>query len=660
MKNYKGANTLKDRGENVNLTHPTDYEVHLFHEGSLYESYKVFGAHLETQKGVKGTRFSVWAPHAIEVKVVGDFNKWDGSNHGMSKLNNEGIWSIFIPGLLENENYKYQIDTAAGNRFLKADPYAFYSELRPHTASVIYNIEGYEWQDQEWFKNKKKKRVYEAPLAIYEVHLGSWRKKDAERFYTYRELAAELIPYVLEHHFTHIEMMPLVEHPYDRSWGYQGTGYYSSTSRYGSPHDLMYFIDQCHQNGIGVILDWVPGHFCKDAHGLYMFDGRPTYEYKDVFVRENEVWGTANFDLGKGEVKSFLISNALFWMKYYHVDGFRVDAVANMLYWNAGGIFQKNEYAVSFLRNLNEVVFETDPTVLMIAEDSTDWPLVTGPAYEGGLGFNYKWNMGWMNDILKYMEAEPRDRKYLHDKVTFSLIYAYSENFVLPFSHDEVVHGKKSLLNKMPGDYWRKFAQLRLLYGFLMSHPGKKLLFMGGEFGQFDEWKDLKDLDWVLHDFEMHRVLNDYFKELMQFYKRTKALWELDHTNEGFEWIDANNKDQSIFSFIRKGKKESDLLIIVCNFTEVVYENFKVGVPSYAYYNEIFNSDAVSFGGSGQINKKKIKSVEKPFHNQPSHLEMTIPPFGISILRPIKTRQGSLSNGKEKTVRSYAASRRSR
>ncbi|WP_026566817.1 1,4-alpha-glucan branching enzyme [Bacillus sp. UNC41MFS5] len=644
----------------MNLTHPTDYEVHLFHEGSLYESYKVFGAHLETQKGVKGTRFSVWAPHAIEVKVVGDFNKWDGSNHGMSKLNNEGIWSIFIPGLLENENYKYQIDTAAGNRFLKADPYAFYSELRPHTASVIYNIEGYEWQDQEWFKNKKKKRVYEAPLAIYEVHLGSWRKKDAERFYTYRELAAELIPYVLEHHFTHIEMMPLVEHPYDRSWGYQGTGYYSSTSRYGSPHDLMYFIDQCHQNGIGVILDWVPGHFCKDAHGLYMFDGRPTYEYKDVFVRENEVWGTANFDLGKGEVKSFLISNALFWMKYYHVDGFRVDAVANMLYWNAGGIFQKNEYAVSFLRNLNEVVFETDPTVLMIAEDSTDWPLVTGPAYEGGLGFNYKWNMGWMNDILKYMEAEPRDRKYLHDKVTFSLIYAYSENFVLPFSHDEVVHGKKSLLNKMPGDYWRKFAQLRLLYGFLMSHPGKKLLFMGGEFGQFDEWKDLKDLDWVLHDFEMHRVLNDYFKELMQFYKRTKALWELDHTNEGFEWIDANNKDQSIFSFIRKGKKESDLLIIVCNFTEVVYENFKVGVPSYAYYNEIFNSDAVSFGGSGQINKKKIKSVEKPFHNQPSHLEMTIPPFGISILRPIKTRQGSLSNGKEKTVRSYAASRRSR
>nr|WP_144552275.1 1,4-alpha-glucan branching enzyme [Bacillus sp. X1(2014)] len=651
---------MKERGENVILTHPTDYEVHLFHEGNLYESYKVFGAHPETQKGVKGTRFSVWAPHAIEVKVVGNFNKWDGSNHGMTKVNNEGIWSIFIPGQLENEIYKYQIETAAGNKFLKADPYAFYSELRPHTASVIYNIEGYDWKDQQWFKNKKKKRAYEEPLAIYEVHLGSWRKKVEERFYTYRELAAELIPYVLEHHFTHIEIMPLVEHPYDRSWGYQGTGYYSPTSRYGSPHDLMYFIDQCHQSGIGVILDWVPGHFCKDAHGLYMFDGRPAYEYKDVFVRENKVWGTANFDLGKGEVKSFLISNALFWMKYYHIDGFRVDAVANMLYWNAGGISQKNEYAVSFLRKLNEVVFENDPTFLMIAEDSTDWPLVTGPVYEGGLGFNYKWNMGWMNDILKYIEAEPQNRKYLHEKVTFSLMYAYSENFILPFSHDEVVHGKKSLLNKMPGDYWRKFAQLRLLYGYLMTHPGKKLLFMGGEFGQFAEWKDLEDLDWELHDYEMHRLLHDYFKELMHFYKRSKALWELDHSNEGFEWIDADNKDQSIFSFIRKGKKESDRLIIVCNFTEVVYENYKVGVPSYAYYHEIFNSDAVSYGGSGQLNKKKIKSVKKPFHNQPSHLEMTIPPFGISILRPVKIRKGSISNGKEKTVRSYAASRWSR
>lgn len=639
------------------LTHPTDFEIHLFHEGSLFESFKVFGAHPVKEKGEKGTRFTVWAPHAIEVSVVGNFNKWNRRSHGMTKINDEGIWSLFIPSLQENEIYKYQIITASGDTLLKADPYAFYSEVRPNTASVIFNIEGYEWKDQIWFKNKKKKSVYEEPLAIYEVHLGSWKKKDEEIFYTYRELADELIPYVLEHHFTHIEIMPLVEHPYDRSWGYQGTGYYSPTSRYGTPHDLMYLIDQCHQNGIGVLLDWVPGHFCKDAHGLYMFDGQPAYEYEDVCVRENEIWGTANFDLGKPEVKSFLISNALFWMKYYHVDGFRVDAVANMLYWNAGGTIQKNELAVSFLQKLHEVVFKADPSVLMIAEDSTDWPLVTRPAYEGGLGFNYKWNMGWMNDILTYMEAEPENRKYLHEKVTFSLLYAFSENFVLPFSHDEVVHGKKSLLNKMPGSYEQKFAQLRLLYGYLMAHPGKKLLFMGGEFGQFDEWKDLEDLDWELHDFDMHRRLHDYFKDLMQFYKRSKELWQLDHSYEGFEWIDADNKDQSIFSFIRKGKKENNILVIVCNFTGVVYENFKVGVPSYTYYNEIFNSDDDSYGGSGQVNKKKIKTIEKPFHNQPSHLEMTIPPFGISILRPVKTRKGIKSSGTEKNVRSHVTRR---
>nr|WP_257984232.1 1,4-alpha-glucan branching enzyme [Neobacillus cucumis] len=642
------------------LTHPTDYEVYLFHEGSLYESYKVFGAHVELQKGIKGTRFSVWAPHAIKVNVVGDFNKWDGSKHGMTKLNDQGIWSLFIPGLLENEIYKYQIKTAAGDTILKADPYAFFSELRPHTASVIYNIEGYEWKDQRWFKNKRKKTVYEEPLSIYEVHLGSWRKRDEHTFYTYRELADELIPYVLEHHFTHIEIMPLVEHPYDRSWGYQGTGYYSPTSRYGTPHDLMYFIDQCHQNGIGVLLDWVPGHYSKDAHGLYKFDGQPTYEYEDVYVQENEVWGTANFDLGKPEVNSFLISNALFWMKYYHVDGFRVDAVANMLYWHASGTFQENPYAVSFLQKLNEVVFEAEPSVLIIAEDSTDWPLVTSPTYQGGLGFNFKWNMGWMNDILKYMEADSRNRKYLHDKVTFSLMYAFSENFILPFSHDEVVHGKKSLLNKMPGDYWQKFAQLRLLLGYLMTHPGKKLLFMGGEFGQFDEWKDLEDLDWELHDFEMHRLVHHYFKDLMMLYKRSKALWQLDHENEGFEWIDPDNKEQSIFSFIRKGKQEDNLLIIVCNFTEVVYENFKVGVPSYHYYNEIFNSDAIPYGGSGQVNKKKMKTIVKPFHNQPCHLELTIPPFGISILRPLKTRKGSKNNDTEKKVRSHVTGRRTR
>lgn len=578
----------------------------------------------------------------------------------MSKINEGGIWTIFIPNLIENENYKYEIISDTGAIYLKADPYAFYSEVRPHTASIIYNLEGYKWNDQKWLKNKRKKNVYEEPLAIYEVHLGSWKKKDEETFYNYKELAEELIPYVLEHNFTHIEILPLVEHPYDRSWGYQGTGYYSPTSRYGSPYDLMYFIDLCHQNNLGVLLDWVPGHYCKDAHGLYMFDGHPVYEYEDKFARENEIWGTANFDLGKPEVISFLISNALFWMKYYHIDGFRVDAVANMLYWNSGGTTQKNEYAVSFLQKLNEKVFEADSSVFMIAEDSTDWPLVTHETSKGGLGFNYKWNMGWMNDILTYMEAEPSKRKYLHDKITFSLLYAYSENFVLPLSHDEVVHGKKSLLNKMPGDYWQKFAQLRLLLGFLMTHPGKKLLFMGGEFGQFDEWKDLEDLDWELNDFEMHFKMNFYFKELMKLYKRTKPLWQLDHTHEGFNWIDADNKNQSIFSFIRYGKQEDNLLIVVCNFTGEVYENFKVGVPHFTQYTEILNSDSLQFGGSGQINKKKLKTIVKPYHNQTCHLEMTIPPFGISILRPVKTRKGKKNNVAEKTVRSNDSSRRKR
>lgn len=639
-------------------THPTDYEVHLFHEGSLYESYQAFGAHITTEDGIEGTRFSVWAPHAKSVSVVGEFNDWSSESHVMEKLNPEGIWSLFIPSIGQGELYKYAIQTKDNRVLLKADPYAFFSELRPHTASIVHTLGQYKWNDEKWMRAKKRKKIFEEPMAIYELHFGSWKLKEDGSFYSYREMAEELIPYVLDHQFTHIEIMPLVEHPYDRSWGYQGTGYYSPTSRYGKPEDLMYFIDCCHEHGLSVILDWVPGHYCKDAHGLYMFDGEPTYEYTDIHVRENPIWGTANFDVGKPEVQSFLISNALFWMKYYHVDGFRVDAVANMLYWNANGQFQKNELAVSFLQKLHEAVFAYDPNVLMIAEDSTDWPLVTAPTYEGGLGFNYKWNMGWMNDVLKYMECEPEHRKHLHDKITFSLLYAYSENFVLPLSHDEVVHGKKSLLNKMPGDYWRKFAQLRLLCGYFMAHPGKKLLFMGGEFGQFDEWKDLEDLDWDLHEFEMHHLMNHYFKELMTLYRNSKPFWQLDHTHEGFEWIDADNREQSIFSFIRKGKKEDDILVIICNFTEHVYENYRVGVPSFNSYAEILNSDGTQYGGSGQINEKRIKTIHEPYHNQPAYIEMKIPPFGIAILKPAKTRKGNKSDGTEKKVRSHAVGRR--
>lgn len=640
-------------------TTPTDFEVHLFHEGSLYKSYELFGAHVIKEKGITGTRFCVWAPHAREIRLVGSFNNWNGSDHSLIKVSEQGVWAIFVPVNLEGHLYKYEIVTSNGDVLLKADPYAFYSELRPRTASIVYSLQGYKWNDRAWQRKKLRKPIYDQPMFIYELHLGSWKKKRNGSFYTYQELADELIPYIVDHGFTHIELLPLVEHPLDRSWGYQGIGYYSVTSRYGNPHDFMEFVDRCHQAGIGVILDWVPGHFCKDAHGLYLFDGEPTYEYANIQDRENPVWGTANFDLGKREVRSFLISNALFWLEYFHIDGFRVDAVANMLYWPNSDALHPNPYAIEFLQKLNEVVFAYDPSVLMIAEDSTDWPRVTSPTYEGGLGFNYKWNMGWMNDILTYMEATPEQRKSLHHNVTFSLLYAYSENFILPFSHDEVVHGKRSLLNKMPGEYEQKFAQLRLLYGYLATHPGKKLLFMGSEFGQFDEWKDLEQLDWMLFDFEMHRKMNEYVKELMKFYKRYKPLYELDHSSEGFEWIDVHNAEQSIFSFVRKGKKENDLLIVVCNFTPIVYHDYKVGVPSRATYKEVFNSDATAFGGSGYVNKKALVAIEEPFHGKPYHLQMTIPPFGIAVLRPMRKREERSEDGKEKVHR-HVIGRRSR
>ena len=639
----------------MTVTSLTDYDIHLFHEGQSFESFRVFGAHLTEQNGKKGTSFCVWAPHAKQVSVVGNFNNWDRNNHQMKKMSEEGIWNLFIEGIEEGEIYKYEIITSSDETLLKADPYAFQSEVRPNTASVVADLTGFNWTDQKWKRRKRQRQPYDRPLAIYEVHLGSWKLNDEKELYSYQELSEMLIPYVLEHGFTHIELLPIIEHPYDRSWGYQGTGYFSATSRFGKPKDLMYFINACHEENIGVIIDWVPGHFCKDAHGLYMFDGQPTYEYENEHDRENYIWGTANFDLGKTEVQSFLISNALFWIEYFHVDGFRVDAVANMLYWPNSNELVENPYAISFLKKLNEAVFIKDPDILMIAEDSTDWPMVTAPTSSGGLGFNYKWNMGWMNDILSYMEASPESRNELHHKVTFSLIYAFSENFILPFSHDEVVHGKKSLLNKMPGDYWQKFAQLRLLYGFMFTHPGKKLLFMGGEFGQYDEWKDLEQLDWVLEDYEMHNKMRVYFKQLLSIYSKQKPLFELDHSDEGFEWIDVNNREQSIFSFIRKSRKENELLVVVLNFKPVVYHDYKVGVPVDTEYVEILNSDEMQFGGSGQTNPKNIKAVEEEFHGRPYHISMTIPPYGAVILRAVKKR-GENKHGK-KTVRRNVTSR---
>ncbi|MGE7219352.1 1,4-alpha-glucan branching enzyme [Priestia koreensis] len=638
---------------------PTEHDIHLFHEGNLFKSHELFGAHLVEQNGQQGVRFSVWAPNAKKVAVVGDFNNWSGAGYDFEKINEQGIWSLFVAGLSAGTMYKYEIHSSNGKIILKADPYAFFSELRPNTASVVVDLSGYKWNDQSWFRKKKVKSTFEKPLSIYELHMGSWRKHEDDTLYSYVEMAEELIPYLIEHQFSHVELLPVIEHPYDRSWGYQGTGYFSPTSRYGSPKDFMYFIDQCHQHSIGVILDWVPGHFCKDEHGLYMFDGLPTYEYARDRDRENYVWGTANFDLGKPEVQSFLISNAVFWLEHYHVDGFRVDAVANMLYWNNSNELVANEYAAQFLRKLNDTVYAHEPTALMIAEDSTDWPDVTGPTNEGGLGFSYKWNMGWMNDVLSYMEANVDEREHLHHKITFSLLYAFNEKFILPFSHDEVVHGKRSLLNKMPGDYWRKFAQLRLLYGFFFSHPGKKLLFMGGEFGQFDEWKDLEQLDWLLLDFDMHAKMNVYFKELMKIYNRSKPLFEVDYSPEGFEWIDVNNRAQKIFSFIRKGQNPDDVYVIICNFSEHVHHDYKVGVPLPTSYIEVLNSDDSSYGGSGITNKKELKFHEESYHGKPYHIELNIPAFGINILRAKKSRGEKKKNGQKK-MRSNVIGRRKR
>ncbi|MEH7181365.1 1,4-alpha-glucan branching protein GlgB [Neobacillus vireti] len=643
----------------VNTLYPTDYQLHLFHEGNLFQSHQLFGAHVFRESEKVSTRFCVWAPNAKEVRLVGDFNSWDGEGYDLHRVNNEGVWIIVINQDLSGCLYKYEIITAQNERILKADPFAFYSELRPNTASIVHSLKDYDWQDNHWLQRKEKRNFLSEAQVIYEVHFGSWKKHENGDFLTYKEMAAELIPYVLEHGFTHIEILPLIEHPYDGSWGYQGTGYFSATSRYGTPQDFMYFVDQCHQNGIGVILDWVPGHFCKDSHGLYRFDGSHIYSYETESDRENQVWGTANFDLGKGEVQSFLISNAFFWIDYFHIDGFRMDAVANIIYWPNSTENLENPFGIEFLKKLNIEVHEYDPTFVMIGEDSTDYPNVTAPIHYGGLGFDYKWNMGWMNDTLEYIETPPFSRSNVHSKVTFSLLYTFSENFMLPFSHDEVVHGKKSLLDKMPGDYWEKFAQLRLLLGYMFAHPGKKLLFMGFEIGQFSEWKYKEQLDWNLLDYEMHQNVNQYVKQLTKLYKRSKPLYELDHMHEGFDWIDCNNTDQSIFSFIRKGKKENDFLIIICNFTGVHYPEYKIGVPVQGEFREILNSDHTDFGGAGFINKKTFMALEEPFHGKPYSVNVTIPPFGFQIIRPVKKRKERKGNGKEK-VRSHAIGRRER
>lgn len=626
----------------------SSYDAHLFHEGSHFQCYDILGAHITVQEEVPGAVFRVWAPKAAEVRVIGDFNGWKGENHIMNKDLHSGIWSLFIPGIKQWDMYKFEIHTKDGRILIKSDPYGFYSELRPGTASKIVDLESYKWQDDDWMKKRETVKVYNNPLNIYEVHAGSWKRKQDGSFLNYRELAEELADYAINMGYSHIELLPVSEHPFDGSWGYQATGYYSVTSRYGSPYDFMYFIDTCHRKGIGVILDWVPGHFCKDDHGLRLFDGTALYEYSDPKRAENAGWGTSNFDLGRPEVRSFLISNALFWFDKYHIDGIRVDAVASMLYLDYGrkkGEWIPNRYggrenleAVEFIRKLNKAVFERYPNVLMIAEESTTWPMVTAPVHLGGLGFNYKWNMGWMNDMLKYMEMDPIHRKWHHNLITFSFMYTYSENYILPLSHDEVVHGKKSLLDKMPGDYWQKFANLRVLYGYMTVHPGKKLLFMGGEIGQFIEWRYEGGLDWMLLDYEYHRKMQYYVKTLNNFYKSEAPLWELDHDIEGFEWIDPNNNNQSIIVFLRKSNKPGDVIIVLCNFTPVVYEKYRIGVPYKCGYKEVFNSDWEEFGGSGQRNPSIIQAEEYKWHNRDFSIEITVPPLAAVYFKPIDHR----------------------
>ncbi|MBP2626883.1 MAG: 1,4-alpha-glucan-branching enzyme [Firmicutes bacterium] len=628
-----------------NILQLSDEDLYLFHEGSNFRSYQLMGAHIVYKCGSSGVRFTVWAPNAQEVRVVGNFNGWQGEKHVMERVAKSGIWILFIPDLRAGEIYKYEIYTATGERLLKADPYAVYAQLRPDTASIVYDLQGYKWQDEKW-QQEKKQPAYQSPVLIYEVHLGSWRRGHGNEFLTYRELAELLPEYAANMGYTHIEFMPVAEHPFDGSWGYQATGYYAVTSRYGTPEDFMYLVDKCHEHGIGIIMDWVPGHFCKDDHGLRRFDGSSLYEYASSERCENIGWGTANFDLGRTEVLSFLISNALFWLDVYHIDGIRTDAVSNILYLNYGkedGTFTPNKYGgngnlegVKFLRKLNEVVFQHHPNVLMMAEESTAWPMVSWPTHAGGLGFNFKWNMGWMNDMLRYMALEPVHRKWQHHLLTFSFMYAFSENFVLALSHDEVVHGKKSMLDKMPGDYWQKFANLRAFYGYWMAHPGKKLLFMGGEFGQFIEWQEDESLDWHILEHDKHSKLLGYCRSLNKLYQQERALWQVDDNWQGFEWIDCSDYSQSIICFMRKSMSADEILIVVCNFTPEVHHSYRIGMPVMGSYQEVFNSDWERFGGSGQENVGQLVAEAVSWHNNPQSLVLTVPPLATIYLKYIQ------------------------
>jgi 1,4-alpha-glucan branching enzyme len=595
--------------------------------------------------GVRGVHFGVWAPNALRVSVVGNFNFWDGRVHPMRIRGETGIWELFIPGLDEGTLYKFEIKSRAGYWGLKSDPYGFAAEKRPNNASVVVNIDKHQWNDSAWLAQRASRDWLHSPMSIYEVHMGSWRRRrdEGNRWLTYRELADELIPYVKGMGYTHIEMMPVMEHPLDKSWGYQTVGYFAVTSRFGTPEDFMYFVDRCHQEGIGVILDWTPAHFPRDAHGLAFFDGTHLYEHADPRKGAHPDWGTLVFNYGRNEVQNFLISNALFWIDKYHLDGLRVDAVASMLYldysrnpgeWipnRFGG--RENLEAIGFLKHLNEVLHTQHPGALTIAEESTSWPAVSRPVYLGGLGFDLKWNMGWMNDTLRFMEYDPIHRKYHHNELTFSMIYAFTENFVLPLSHDEVVHGKRSLLEKMPGDDWQKFANLRLLFGYMWAHPGKKLLFMGSELAKREEFWDEASVDWALQDSPPHRGIQQLMADLNRLHLQEPAFHELDFEWAGFEWIEANDAENSVIAFQRRARNQDNAIVVICNFTPVVRDEYRVGVPRAGYYREILNTDSAYYWGSGAGNGGGINADPIPWNGKPWSISLRLPPLAASYFK---------------------------
>jgi 1,4-alpha-glucan branching enzyme len=649
----------------------TDFDVHLFAEGNHHRIYEKMGAHAIELDGVAGVYFAVWAPNARNVSVLGDFNNWDGRQHQMA-IGGNGIWTLFMPGLKVGAAYKYEIKNQDGHPYEKSDPYGFQQEVRPKTASIVTNLDSYQWQDQDWLEKRRTTDTLSQPISVYECHIGSWLHADAlvpairpdgskepaivvseykpgARYLTYRELAAQLIPYVQELGFTHIEMLPVAEHPFDGSWGYQVTGYYAPTSRYGSPEDFMYFVDQCHAAGIGVIVDWVPGHFPKDGHGLPFFDGSHLYEHADPRKGEHKEWGTLVFNYGRNEVRNFLVSNVLFWFDKYHIDGIRVDAVASMLYLDycrEPGEWVSNQYggrenieAADFLRQVNHLLFSNFPGALSIAEESTSWPMVSWPTYVGGLGFNLKWNMGWMHDMLDYFEMDPWFRQFHQNHLTFSMWYNHSENFMLALSHDEVVHGKSNMLNKMPGDDWQKFANLRCLFAYMIAHPGKKTLFMGMEFGQRSEWNVWTDLQWNLLEYEPHQQMKKFMAAANKLYRSEPALYTQDFDEAGFQWIDCSDTSHSVISFVRRTKDSDEFVVVVCNFTPQPHAHYRVGVPVHGFYTEIFNSDAGVYGGSNMGNLGGKWADEWSIHNQRYSIDLCLPPLGVLILKidPAKT-----------------------